>query len=120
MVMSVGLGAVAVKDRVDSDPGLGREAVRVAQIVGPKAWSTSWTSNPDARRDASTDTTHRVHNVVTSTPDASGRFPYPNATCDATPDERARDTLLPRESTNSDTLPATPRNIPGRKEARIC
>jgi hypothetical protein len=36
MVMSVGLGAVAVKDRVDSDPGLGREAVRVAQIVGPQ------------------------------------------------------------------------------------
>jgi hypothetical protein len=37
MAISVGLGAVAVKNCVDSYLGLGREAVRVAQIVGPKA-----------------------------------------------------------------------------------
>src|SRR6478736_2196920 len=34
--ISVGLEAVAGKNRVDSYPGLGREAVRVAQIVGPE------------------------------------------------------------------------------------
>jgi len=121
MVMSVGLGAVAVKDRVDSDPGLGREAVRVAQIVGPQGVVDVLDVQPRC-------STRRVNGHNPSRSQRGDldprRFrsvpPYPNATCDATPDERARDTLFPRESTNSDTLPATPRNIPGRKEARIC
>lgn len=95
--------------------------MHVAQIVGPEGVVDVLDVQP-SMLDATRQRTqrHRVHYVVTTTPDASGRFPYPNATCDATPDERARDTLFPRESTNSDTLPATPRNIPGRKEARIC
>ena len=58
MAISVGLGAVAVKNRVDSYPGLGQRGKR-----------------------------HRLQNVVTSTADASGRFPYPDATFDAAPDE---------------------------------
>ena len=46
MAISVGLGAVAVKNRVDSYPGLGREAVRVAEIVVPEGVVDVWTSNP--------------------------------------------------------------------------
>ena len=81
MAISVGLGAVAVKNRVDSYPGLGREAVRVAQIVGPEDVVDVLDVQPsmlDATRQRAQ--RHRLHNVVTSTADASGRFPYPDAT----------------------------------------
>ena len=95
MAISVGLGAVAVKNRVDSYPGLGREAVRVAQIVGPEGVVDVLDVQPsmlDATRQRAQ--RHRLHNVVTSTADASGRFPYPDATFDAAPDERARAELI--------------------------
>ena len=91
MAISVGLGAVAVKNRVDSYPGLGREAVRVVQIVGPEGVVDVLDVQPsmlDATRQRAQ--RHRLYNVVTSTADASDRFPYPDATFDAAPDERGR------------------------------
>ena len=91
MSISVGLGAVAVKNRVDSYPGLGREAVRVVQIVGPEGVVDVLDVQPsmlDATRQRAQ--RHRLYNVVTSTADASDRFPYPDATFDAAPDERGR------------------------------
>jgi ubiquinone/menaquinone biosynthesis C-methylase UbiE len=57
---------VAVKNRVDSYPGLGREAVRVAQIVGPEGVVDVLDVQPnmlDATRQRAQ--RHRVHNVVT-------------------------------------------------------
>jgi hypothetical protein len=57
--------------------------VRVAQIVGPEGVVDLLDVQPsmlDATRQRAQ--RHRLHNVVTSTADASGRFPYPDATTD--------------------------------------
>jgi hypothetical protein len=62
--------------------------VRVAQIVGPEGVVNVLDVQPsmlDATRQWAQ--RHRLHNVVTSIADASGRFPYPDATFDAAPDE---------------------------------
>jgi len=84
MVMSVGLGAVAVKNRVDSDRGLGREGVHVAQIVGPEGVVDVLDVQP-SMLDATRQRTqrHRVHNVATSTPTLP--VGSPNPTPPATP-----------------------------------
>ena len=65
--------------------------MRVAQIVGPEGVVNVLDvqlSMLDATRQRAQ--RHRFHNVVTSTADASDRFPYPDATFDAAPDGRGR------------------------------
>jgi ubiquinone/menaquinone biosynthesis C-methylase UbiE len=62
--------------------------VRVAQIVGPEGVADVLDVHPgmlDATRHQAQ--RRRLHNLVTSNADASGRFPSPDATFDAAPDE---------------------------------
>ena len=82
MAISVGLGAVAVKNGVDSYPGLGREAVRVAQIVGPEGRFPYLDATFDVAPDERADPGRR--GIVTTCGSAC------HATCWSPPDSSCR------------------------------